>query len=287
MLQVARLSPKLLNDSAELVADFIRSQQNDDGGFSDRDGKSDLYYTVFGIEALAALQKELPVDRLVSYLKTHGDGDDLDLVHLTCLARCWSAMPVEVQQFPREHIIERLMTYRSGDGGYNADPGAELGTVYGCFVVVGALQDLGAEIPNPDEILNCVASLEVDDGSFANQQDLRLGLTPPTAAAAALYRQLGGKPKPKMGQWLLSRFHGQGGFIASDMVPVPDLLSTATALHALASLHVDFSPLVEPCLDYIDTLWTNRGGFFGSWEDDQLDCEYTYYGLLSLGHLSL
>jgi len=33
-------------------------------------------------------------------------------------------------------------------------------------------------------------------------------------------------------------------------------------------------------------LWTNRGGFYGNWLDDTLDCEYTYYGLLALGHLS-
>ena len=46
-------------------------------------------------------------------------------------------------------------------------------------------------------------------------------------------------------------------------------------------------PAPETCLDFIDTLWTARGGFFGHWEDTHLDCEYTYYALLALGHLSL
>jgi hypothetical protein len=68
---------------------------------------------------------------------------------------------------------------------------------------------------------------------------------------------------------------------------MPDLLSTATALHALAALHADIDHLREPCLDFVDTLWTSTGGFYGSWADDTLDCEYTYYGLLALGHLSL
>jgi hypothetical protein len=68
---------------------------------------------------------------------------------------------------------------------------------------------------------------------------------------------------------------------------MPDLLSTAVALHALNDTHCDIGPMKEHCLDYLDTLWTARGGFFGSWEDDALDLEYTYYGLLSLGHLSL
>ena len=43
----------------------------------------------------------------------------------------------------------------------------------------------------------------------------------------------------------------------------------------------------ETCLDFVDSLWTSTGGFYGNWADDAIDCEYTYYGLLALGHLSL
>ena len=49
MLQVARVAPKVLGDATELVRNFLASQQNPDGGFRDRDGESDLYYTVFGL----------------------------------------------------------------------------------------------------------------------------------------------------------------------------------------------------------------------------------------------
>ena len=59
------------------------------------------------------------------------------------------------------------------------------------------------------------------------------------------------------------------------------------ALHALAILQAPLAPIQDSCLDFIDTLWTNRGGFYGSWADDHVDCEYTYYGLLALGHLTL
>ncbi len=287
MLQVARLSPKLLGESSGLVVDFLRGQQNSDGGFQDRDGKSDLYYTVFGIEGLMALQADVPPGPIVRYLQSFGNGETLDLVHLACLARGWTALPRELQQFPRDQIARRLESYRSADGGYHADPGASEGTLYGCFLVVGALQDLGCEIRDALRILQSIASLKAQNGGYANQHDMPMGLTPPSAAAAALFRQLDGPPEPALGDWLLSRGHPQGGFFATEMAPIPDMLSTATALHALAGLHVDFSPLVEPCLDFIDSLWTNRGGFYGSWEDDHLDCEYTYYALLALGHLSL
>ena len=79
----------------------------------------------------------------------------------------------------------------------------------------------------------------------------------------------------------------RGGFLAVPEAPIPDLLSTATALHALAGMQVDFSGIKERCIDFVDSLWTNRGSFYGNWTDDMLDTEYTYYGLLALGHLSL
>ena len=53
MLQVARLAPRLLGESIENVREFLDSQQTG-GGFVDRDGSPDLYYTVFGLDGLAA-----------------------------------------------------------------------------------------------------------------------------------------------------------------------------------------------------------------------------------------
>src|SRR5262245_7879007 len=89
MLQVARLAPKQLGDSAELVSRFLHSQLNPDGGFRDRSGKSDLYYTVFGLEGLIALRADPPA-AAVRYLESFGGGSDLDFVHLCCLIRCWA-----------------------------------------------------------------------------------------------------------------------------------------------------------------------------------------------------
>jgi len=87
-------------------------------------------------------------------------------------------------------------------------------------------------------------------------------------------------------RWLQARAHPAGGFCATPDAPMPDLLSTATALHALSGQHVSLGPLKENTLDFLDTLWTGRA-FCGNWADDEVDCEYTYYALLSMGHLSL
>ena len=60
-----------------------------------------------------------------------------------------------------------------------------------------------------------------------------------------------------------------------------------TNIGRIGGLERDFSHLKEGCLDFIDTLWSAEGGFHGHWADDHLDAEYTFYGLLALGHLSL
>src|SRR4051794_3260400 len=92
MLQVARLAPKILGDSAELVRDFLLCQIGPGGGAIDRDGREDLYYTIFTLAGLQALQAGLPVDRVRPFLETFGDGTTLDFVHLGALARCWAAI---------------------------------------------------------------------------------------------------------------------------------------------------------------------------------------------------
>lgn len=287
MLQVARLAPQQLGESRHLVAAFFSARLNPDGGFQDRAGRSDLYYTVFGLEGLIALQAPLPIEQVSAFLRTFGDGDGLDFVHLSCLARSWAAVSPRGDGVPAGRILERLERFRTSDGGFAQVPGAAKGTVYAAFLAVGAYQDLGAAPPAAEQLLGSISALRAADGGFGNGAGEAQGLTPVTAAAVLLLRHLDAAVDPHLGMWLLDRCHASGGFLAAPSAPMPDLLSTATALHALAALHVPIAGIREECLDFTDSLWTNRGGFHGSWADDDLDCEYTYYGLLALGHLSV
>jgi prenyltransferase beta subunit len=286
MLQIARLSPKLLGDSRDLVESFVRSQINPDGAFRNRAGESDLYYTVFGLDCLVALQIQPPVDEISHYLRTLGDGDGLDFVHLACLARGWAGVTRNLSLAHADAILARIDQYRTPDGGYNQSREASHGTVYGAYLALGAYQDLGACIPNAEGLLASMPGLRAKDGAFANVPGASAGVTTATAAAVTLMRQLQADPEPALAAWLRARCLPAGGFFAVPDAPVPDLLSTAAALHALAGMHVPLNGLREPCLDFIDSLWTNRGGFYGHWSDDALDTEYTYYALLSLGHLT-
>jgi hypothetical protein len=267
MLQVARLAPNLLQEDAEPVAAFLRSQFNPDGGARDRAGNSDLYYTVFALEGLIALRQDPPTLTVRAYLERHGDGEGLDFVHLTCLARCWAALGKGALSEDLSGPLALKILQGGNDG------------VYHQFLKFGALEDLGASADDPAAVSEQVLELQSPDGSF-------VGTTPTTAGAVTLLHHLGADVPPSAVEWLYARARPQGGFFPAPDSPVPDLLSTATALHALTAAHAPLGALRDPMLDFVDSLWTGKG-FCGSWADDAVDTEYTYYALLSLGHLSL
>lgn len=289
MLQVARLAPQLLSDSTELVRDFVLSKLNDDGGFQDRVGDSDLYYTVFGLECLIAVDSEVPEEKIRPYLESFSDGSSLDLVHLTSLIRCWSNLKIDFEKEGlKEPFLNQLERFKSADGGYNTDEKATVGTGYAAFLVYGALQELKEPIPNQELLIHSIQELQVGNGSYGMTKGQTEGTTPTTAAACVALCDMGIKNLESSRKWLWNNYNlNGGGFFAIPNAPMPDLLSTATALHTLSTMGEQFKDIEDSCLDFIDSLWTNSGSFYGTWADDILDVEYTLYGLLALGHLAV
>lgn len=289
LLQVARLAPRLLGDSTDLVRDFYRRQFNIRGAALDRGGKPDLYYTIFAMAGALALDVPMPLDRTRQWLLSFQDGSKLDLVHLGALARCWAEIGKGgIPDGLDRRILENIERFRKADGGYDVDPKLSHGTAYGAFIALGAWQDLGHTPPRLLDLVRCFKLLETADGAWSNQPGMPVGALNATAGAVTLIRHLGFPVNQSVVNWLLAQAHPQGGFKATPAAPIPDLLSTATALHALSAMDCRISAEVhEKCLDFVDTLWDAGGGFHGHWADDVLDAEYTFYGLLALGHLSL
>ena len=286
MIQVARLAPKVLGESADLIEQFLKNARAEGGGFQDRSGLPDLYYTVFGVDGLLSLGVECdPVDWL-PFVTSHGAGEELDFVHLCCLIRCLSAAQ-QVKEL-RGDLWRHLNRFRSQDGGFNPEPDAPYGTAYGAFLGIGAMQDLGMDLNQvQSDIQFSLNALQTSDGAWGNDRQQRVGATNATAAVMTTIRQWGGAVRSEAADWLVQRIHPMGGFMATPTAPIPDLLSTATALHALAGAERALNEEHrERCLDFIDSLWTNQGAFHGHWHEDVLDTEYTFYGLLALGHLN-
>ncbi|HEX9700769.1 MAG TPA: hypothetical protein VGD06_15035, partial [Acidobacteriota bacterium] len=206
MLQVARLAPALLGEAAGRVVEFLQGQLNEDGGAKDRAGDSDLYYTVFLLDGMVGLRAEPPVEQVLPYLRRFGDGAGLDFVHLACLARCLASMPAEAAgEDLRRRIAERIEKHRTPDGGYASRDEGRVATVYNAFLALGAYQDLGLQIPRPEELIANVRAQRSGDGAFANGAGMAVGNTPATAAAATLLRYLGEPVAPEVSDWLLAR----------------------------------------------------------------------------------
>ncbi len=287
MLAAAARAKGLLDKSAADIVAFVLAEMNPDGGFKGRSGASDLYYTVFGIEAIRALGGKMNTALVSDYTDQFADGRSLDLVHLACLARCRAnlAEAGEPQPAFNEAIARSLELYRCADGGYGSTPCGARGTAYGCFLALGAYQDLELTLPDRAGLAACICSLARDDGGYANDATIETGSTPATAAAVAALHYLGESVSEASSRWLLSRGRATGGFLATPTAPIPDMLSTATAVHALALAGTALDSVRQPTLEFIDSLWSTDGAFAGNWLDDTLDCEYTYYALLALGHL--
>jgi hypothetical protein len=274
-----------LGDAAGRVADFVASMATADGGWRGRSRRSDLYYAAFGSGGLHALGRELPA-ALGGWLDGFGAGDDLDFVHLVCLARCHVNLRGAVPEDRRAGIAANLARFAAADGGWHPEPGAATGSLYGAFLGVGAAQDLGGELDRA-ALLAGIAGCRAADGGYGNLPGQDVGVTTLSAGAVVLRALCGADPDPADLAWLRGRLAAVGGFCPSPAVPLPDLLSTATALHALA---VGGDPIPgavrDPCLRFLDTVWNEeRAAFCGHALDRTCDVEYTWYGLLALGHL--
>jgi prenyltransferase beta subunit len=283
MLKSAKRSANLLGESASLVVSFLTGRLTTAGGFCGRDDTPDLYYTLFAIESLIALDAPLPIETITPWITAFGDGDDLDLVHLACLARCRAAL----NQTDRIHaLLDRIDAHRSYDGGYAEKPSQAVGTAYGGFLALGAYQDIGAGMDDRDALAESLLNLQRTDGGFGNSADIPVASAPATAAALTTLRHLDRPISEAAVAWLVEQIGPDGGIGAWNGAPAPDLLSTAVSLHALYYCGVKFDDLRQRCLDFCDSLWTSRGGFRGHGGDQTLDCEYTFYGLLALGSLA-
>ena len=288
LLRTARHSPELLGGSTPLVREFLCRSQTGEGGFAGRDGQGDLYYTVFGLQAALALDAPISLEPLRAYVQGFGAGGVREFVPLCCLARAWALLGDAHAAVPtsERELAARIEAFRADDGGFHTTPGARQGTASAAFLALGAFEDLRLPMPDAVRLAKSVATLSAPEGGWANEHGILLGATHATAAAAAVPGVLAVPADVEtVGQWLLAQAHPLGGFRASPLAPMPDLLSTATALQTLATLGIPLAAVREPCLGFLDSLWTNAGGFHGHWEDDVLDVEYTFYGLLALGCL--
>lgn len=282
-----RCRPALSQQAIEKIRKYLLSQFDTSGGFLDRGGEADLYYTTFGLMCGIFSGVDLPLKKIEGYVRGHNISD-MSMIDLACLAKCFFFLrkygETELTPGEKEVYTRRMEFFRTDSGSFSYD-GKGRGFPYAVFLAVNFYQDLTLDVPEKERILEAIRGYRDPRGTFKNPEGTYRGLLLSTVAAIQVIRCLEGKTDAAVLEWIRSLYSVSGGFCVSPERQIPDILSTAVALFILAVCGESMEPYRERSLKFIDGHWDECGGFRATVTDDICDCEYTYYGLLALGSL--
>jgi geranylgeranyl transferase type-2 subunit beta len=294
---LSRLPP----EQRQRHAPYLAAAQNADGGFSGREGDSDLYYTGFALRGLAVLDALTPeiCARAADFLRGRLASQASVVDFFSFLYSCMlihlgggDVLGAAAADWP-ERVAVMLETFRTPDGGYNKTPGAAAGSTYHTFLVGLCYELLGRSLPRPREIVQFVLSRRREDGGFVEVAPMRRSGANPTAAAVGLLQLtrreadgLSDDAREGAAMFLAEMAGDDGGLRANGRVPLSDLLSTFTAAWTLHELGAFDRVDAERMRRFVGEVERREGGFHGGLWDEGFDVEYTFYGLGVLGLVS-
>ena len=279
-------------------ADFIRAQQQPDGGFRGREGSGDLYYTSFALRSLAVLGEldTVTVERVGAFLRDRTAGkaaivDFFSLIYSVSLLEIATGSDVlsDVPSNWRTNVATALESLRRDDGGYAKTEEGAASSTYHTFLALVCLELLEQPVPEPQQVVKFLQSQRSPEGGFREIRVQKRAATNPTAAAMAVFHILGAVDKElehETADFLSEMQTDEGGLRANTRIPIADLLSTFTGLLTLEQIGAVNRIDVSAALRYVKSLENERGGFRGAAWDSVEDVEYTFYGLGSLALLA-
>lgn len=309
-----KAASSLSNEAFELVRSFILSKIDADGGFVDRSGKADPYYTVFGLTLAYVFDIKPDIKAFTHFLNDWQNKNKVDFVHAISIVRCNYLLEaikyagnlgalsrfVSKMSFSRKDIskvigkriavkqkqvLNLLNDYKVKSGGYNhLKKNEESASVYANFLIYGMFEDLNINKPENKLLAESILELQLFNGSFVNHPGSKQGIASNTAAGIILLFE-NGYPVDNSTNWLKDQIGPAGGFFAGEEVPVADILSTATSLLALSLTGTATDKIISQAINFVNLHWDESGGFFGSVADQIPDVEYTFYALLAVGLL--
>lgn len=253
------------DESVNEVKQFIQSLQNADGGFSDRAGKSDLYYSLFAHLILNCTSDKSYQEQLKCFISEKSKARDKHLVDLCCLA-------IMNKDLTGNRI--RGMKYLFPAIRYLSDKSYDGSLAYQYFLLLLTFDAYG---------FNNKATRWFVRRFYRNNY-ISQGLPCPALAAQIVFKNQLGYDVQSDCNLLTSYFEVNHAFKVSPVVETADLLSTAVALFALKTSGFDVSLLAPTCLKFVDENYRD-GAFLSGDSDESRDAEYTFYGLLSLGSM--
>lgn len=304
-------------------AAWLRAQQTEDGGFANRRGVGELYYTTFGLRALSCLEALTPevAAKALAFLRAetskarHPFRDAVSAVSWwDAVALCAEAGGGDLSDDERaeaqRRTAEGLGALRRGDGGWAKTSMEGNGSLYHSFLACCAFGRAGMPQPEAKGIAAFLDSVKQDGGGFRENAYSKRPGTNGTAAGVALALMLKAQAMPglvaKIASWpalakaalplaakdlmphgtFLASMRGEeGGLHATQSAPIADLLSTFTGCFTLRTLGVLDEALLTRAQTYARAMECDGGGYMGFALEQDPDCEYTFYGLgvMSLG----
>ncbi len=259
------------------IKNHILKSITKDGGFADRGGKTDLYYSMFGCFVAEALSVNEIFPALKDYVKKTVTQDSLTRIHLFCGAILYSKLHGfdSTTEKLRKKVEIELEADASTGSAYQVEVKNKetISSGYTFFIGLLTLYYL--------QDYRSILKLKKRIKDFSDTKESPCSL----AAAEAVINRVLGKSVKEVEVKLKSFYRGKGDFAALQRAPITDLLSTAVALYALHFIDSDLTDIKPDCLTFVDNLYLN-GGFRATEMDFDIDIEYTFYGLLALGALS-
>lgn len=255
------------------LSQFVVSQQNPDGGFQDRGGRSDLYYSLFGMLILKAMQvpetgirKPGSIQKLEEFVSLKSTKTIPGFIEKCCL--------VLLQKELKGGWISRIKSSLSLGRSFWKER-QSINLSYRSFVL---FLTLDAVFPYPGLLQSGAKKMMdrtiVDENSPCSE-----------LAAKVFLQKMMNQERETAKNYLMSYACETGGFKAFTQLDRADMLSTAVALFALNYAECDLRLYKPEGLDFIAQNFS--GGAFLSGDGDQTrDMEYTFYGLLALGVLA-
>ena len=287
LVSIASRGFKTFSDTDQTkLLDFLGSQRLPDGSYMDRSGKSDPYYTSFGVMASEACASQSSAMTLGFIRKTTLTAGDF--INLSTMIQLCSILPV----FPGGNEIKTLLTelesFRSKDGSYSVrGKHMDSGSTYAAYLALLAYSSHGLEIPEKERINEFTKKVLLADGSFANEPETPTGTATTSSAGIILESAISGKKHPKTIEYLEQCLpEDKKGFKITPEAPFPDLLSTSAALYAFYHIDLEKNNLRVKILSFVSELRMGSGGFKSMLYDDAADTEFTFHAMLVLGIIS-
>ncbi|WP_430809520.1 MULTISPECIES: prenyltransferase/squalene oxidase repeat-containing protein [unclassified Carboxylicivirga] len=270
---------QLGGEAIDHLSAFVQSQLLQDHSFMNKSRESDLYYTSFGWMLCLVLGIHLDADKMAAYLSRQHE-DDLDLIHYAAFKRCELIFYLHKNGRVLTWLKNRTKQQIKELNDFKHVPHQDKCAPYTQFIWVSLLEDTGNKLPEKRKVEDDLGQYRHDAGGFMNNSDGLSATTNATTAALSVLGQISNQKYEKAITYLKSMQDPSGGFKAAASAPVPDLLSTATALYVLKCYNEKPG---YPALEFIEAHWAESGGFIATLLDDKSDVEYCFYGLLAIG----